>query len=179
MFGNGNTAVRAGVGQFFQRERVSIALGMVANAPFALNVGGTRTLDVTGPGSISVDGPPGGAPSRSQDPAALLPNTWQWNLTVDQKLSKEAVLEIGYVGNRALHQLISYDVNQAPQNRIWLLSVAATAAVSTRSGLRNFGLSLASRAGSADYHSSGPIQDPFPRQVSPPLHVVASIGTPA
>ncbi|HZB45559.1 MAG TPA: TonB-dependent receptor plug domain-containing protein, partial [Pyrinomonadaceae bacterium] len=107
-WGDGKMAFRAGVGQFFQRERVSIALGMVANAPFALAVGGTRTLDA---GGIAVDGPPGGAPSRSTNPEALLPNAWQWNLTVDRQLWKDAVLEVGYVGNRALHQLISYDAN--------------------------------------------------------------------
>ena len=155
VFGNGKTALRAGVGQFFQRERVSIALGMVANAPFALAVGGTRTLDVTDATSIGVDGPPGGAPSRSQDPSARLPNTWQWNLMVDQKLSKNAVLEVGYVGNRALHQLISYDVNQVlPQNRVAAAFCPNGGCVNALRPASNFGFITAfARAGSADYHS--------------------------
>ncbi|HZE70212.1 MAG TPA: carboxypeptidase regulatory-like domain-containing protein [Pyrinomonadaceae bacterium] len=156
VFGNGKTALRAGLGQFFQRERVSVALGMVANAPFALNVGGTRTLDVTGAGSISIDGPPGGAPSRSLDPSALVPNTWQWNLMVDQKLSKEAVLEIGYVGNRALHQLITYDVNQVlPQNRVAAAFCGGDGGcVNALRPASNFGFITGfARAGRADYHS--------------------------
>ena len=156
VFGNGKTALRAGMGQFFQRERVSIALGMVANAPFALAVGGTRTLDVTDATSIGVDGPPGGAPTRSQDPSARLPNTWQWNLMVDQKLSKNAVLEVGYVGNRALHQLISYDVNQVlPQNRVAAAFCGGSGGcVNALRPASNFGFITAfARAGSADYHS--------------------------
>jgi hypothetical protein len=155
VFGNGNTAIRAGLGQFFQRERVSIALGMVANAPFALNVGGTRTLDDNGATTFGIDGPPGGAPSRSQDPAALLPNTWQWNLMVDQKLWKDAVLEVGYVGNRALHQLISYDVNQVlPQNRVAAAFCSGGGCVNALRPATNFGFITGfARAGTADYHS--------------------------
>ncbi|HYE13329.1 MAG TPA: carboxypeptidase regulatory-like domain-containing protein [Pyrinomonadaceae bacterium] len=154
-FGNGKTAIRAGLGQFFQRERVSIALGMVANAPFALGIGGERTLDDNGPGTFVVSGPPGGAPSRSQDPSALLPNTWQWNLTVDQELWKDAVLEVGYVGNRALHQLISYDVNQVlPQNRVAAAFCPDGGCVNNLRPARNFGFIVGfARAGTADYHS--------------------------
>jgi hypothetical protein len=154
--GNGKTAFRAGVGQFFQRERVSIALGMVANAPFALAVGGDRTLDDNGASTFTINGPPGGAPSRSTNPEALLPNAWQWNLTVDQQLWKDAVLEVGYVGNRALHQLISKDINQVlPQHR------AAAAFCGGDGGCvnqfrpaPNFGfIGGFERSGSANYHS--------------------------
>jgi Carboxypeptidase regulatory-like domain/TonB-dependent Receptor Plug Domain len=155
VFGNGKTAIRAGVGQFFQRERVSIALGMVANAPFALSIGGERTLDNNGANTFVVSGAPGGAPSRSQDPNALLPNTWQWNLTVDQSLWKDAVLEVGYVGNRALHQLISYDVNQVlPQNRVAAAFCPDGGCVNALRPASNFGFIVGfSRAGTADYHS--------------------------
>lgn len=154
-FGNGRTAIRAGVGQFFQRERVSIALGMVANAPFALSVGGERTLDNNGPNTFVVAGAPSGSPSRSQDPNALLPNTWQWNLTVDQSLWKDAVLEVGYVGNRALHQLISYDVNQVlPQNRVAAAFCPDGGCVNALRPAPNFGFIIGfARAGTADYHS--------------------------
>lgn len=153
---NGKTAIRAGVGQFFQRERVSIALGMVANAPFALNVGGTRSLDDNGPGSIAVDGPPGGAPSRSSNPEALLPNSWQWNVSVDQQLWKDGVIQLGYVGNRALHQLISYDVNQVlPQNRVAAAFCGGDGGcVNNLRPARNFGFITGfERSGSANYHS--------------------------
>jgi hypothetical protein len=155
VFGNGKTALRAGVGQFFQRERVSIALGMVANAPFALSIGGERTLDNNGASTFVVSGAPSGSPSRSQDPAALLPNTWQWNLTVDQELWKDTVLEVGYVGNRALHQLISFDVNQVlPQHRVAAAFCADGGCVNQFRPASNFGFITGfARAGTADYHS--------------------------
>ncbi|HEU4597641.1 MAG TPA: carboxypeptidase regulatory-like domain-containing protein [Pyrinomonadaceae bacterium] len=155
-FGNGKTAIRAGVGQFFQRERVSIALGMVANAPFALSIGGERTLDDNGANTFVISGPPGGAPSRAHNPEALLPNAWQWNLTVDQELWKDAVLEVGYVGNRALHQLISFDANQVlPQNRIAAALCGGDAGcVNNLRPARNFGFIAGfERSGSANYHS--------------------------
>ncbi len=45
VFGDGKTALRAGIGQFFQRDRSAIYT-MSANAPFALNASGkSRTLD--------------------------------------------------------------------------------------------------------------------------------------
>src|SRR5688572_7416879 len=155
-FSNGKTAIRAGVGQFFQRERVSIALGMVANAPFALSIGGERTLDDNGANTFVISGAPGGAPSRSTNPEALLPNAWQWNLTVDQELWKGAVLELGYVGNRALHQLISLDVNQVlPQNREAAAFCGGDGGcVNALRPASNFGFIAGfERSGAASYHS--------------------------
>ncbi len=153
--GDSKTVIRGGVGQFFQRERVSIALGMVANAPFALSIGGERTLDDNGANTFFISGAPGGAPSRSTNPEALLPNAWQWNLTVGRQLWKEAVLEVGYVGNRALHQLISLDINQVlPQNRVAAALCPDAGCVNNFRPASNFGFIAGfERSGSANYHS--------------------------
>lgn len=153
--GNGRTAIRGGVGQFFQRERVGPVLGLVANAPFALNIGGERTLDNNGPNTFVISGPPGGAPSRGLNPEPSLPNAWQWNLTVDQQLWRDAVLEVGYVGNRALHQLISYDLNQVlPQHRAAAAFCPDANCVNQFRPARNFGfIGSFERSGSASYHS--------------------------
>src|SRR6185295_11526517 len=153
---NGKTAIRGGVGQFFQRERVSIALGMVANAPFALSIGGERTLDDNGASTFVISGAPGGAPSRATNPEALVPNSWQWNLSVDQELWKGAVVQLGYVGNRALHQLISKDINQVlPQNRTAAAFCGGDGGcVNNLRPARNFGFIVGfERSGSANYHS--------------------------
>ena len=114
--GDGKTALRLGVGQFFQRERVS-RYTLVANAPFSINASGiSRSLGGATPASLS-----GGAasPTGGMDPRGILPNTIQWNVTVEQELANNTVLQMSYVGNRGIHLTSSYDVNSiAPAN--WL-----------------------------------------------------------
>ena len=116
VFGDGKTAVRAGFGQFFQRERVS-RYTLVSNAPFAVTTNNyVRTLGGATPASLT-----GGSasPSGGFDPRAVLPNSLQWNLTVEQTLARNTVLQVSYVGNRGIHLTSNYDVNGiAPQN--WL-----------------------------------------------------------
>jgi hypothetical protein len=107
--GDGRTAVRAGVGQFFQRERLNHTLNMANNAPFSLTAPNIeRTLDTP----VSQAG--AGAPSFGVDPSATLPNTWQWNLTVERELLRNTKLEIAYVGNRGIHLLRYTDANAVP-----------------------------------------------------------------
>src|SRR2546423_6744249 len=116
VFGNGNTAVRAGVGQFFQRDRTAIYT-MSGNAPFALNANGySRTLD--GPSlSASQFATARTSPIGGVDPGNTVPNSWQWNLSVEHSFAKETSLQVAYVGNRAIHQLTTSDINQvAPNN---------------------------------------------------------------
>src|SRR5262249_55523863 len=71
-YGKGNTAVRFGIGQFFQRERVSTQFVEATNAPFQLNASGVnRTLDKN---AVSF-GTPTTSPSGGRDPRDLLPNS--------------------------------------------------------------------------------------------------------
>ena len=118
VFKNGKTAVRAGLGQFFLRERVSpVVAALTSNPPFIRRVTGSRQLDVGG--VINIDGPPGVAPSYSFDPEAATPYSWQFNVTFDQELWKGAVLEVAYVGNRARNQLTHYNINPvSAENRL-------------------------------------------------------------
>ena len=112
-WGDGNTAVRIGVGRFFQRERVS-RYTLVANAPFAVTSSVNRPLDSTVPLTAG-----GASPAGGIDPSATIPESWQWNVSIQRSLAKDTTLEVGYVGNHAYHQTSSYDINQiAPQN--WL-----------------------------------------------------------
>src|SRR6185369_12616028 len=106
--GTGNWAIRAGAGQFFQRDRVSPSFINFANAPFAVSASGVpRTLD--GPTPASVQG--AASPSGGTDPTSNISNSWQWNLAVEHSFAKETALQIAYVGNSAIHQLNSYDIN--------------------------------------------------------------------
>jgi hypothetical protein len=112
--GNGRMSVRAGAGQFFQRERLNNTLQMAANTPFSLTAGYSRAFDTPpAPGTLSASG----APSFSQDPRDILPNTWQWNVSVEQELVRNTKLELAYVGNRGIHLLGYTDANYVPANQ--------------------------------------------------------------
>ena len=112
--GDGKTALRAGFGEFYQRERVS-RYQLVDNAPFAFNTNNyERALGGATPASLS-----GGQASLSGGYATdnTLPVSIQYNLTVEQNLAKNTVLQVSYVGNRGEHLTSSYDVNGVlPQN---------------------------------------------------------------
>ncbi len=151
-WGDGNTAVRIGAGRFFQRERVS-RYTLVANAPFAVTQGFNRPLDT------AIPLPPGGgaAPAGGMDPSATLPESWQWNVSIQRSLARDTTLELGYVGNHAYHQTTSYDINSiAPQN--WLAASFMTAAQAQTAGFfafNNYNTALTwwTHQGDANYHS--------------------------
>lgn len=132
VFGNGGTALRAGAGQFFQRERVS-RYTLTANAPFAVNVSNfSRALGGATPASLSGSAV---SPLGGIDPRAIIPASYQYNLTVEQSLAHNTVLQLSYVGNRGEHLTSSYDINNiAPAN--WLAASFATGGEQT--ALRRF-----------------------------------------
>lgn len=111
--GSGKWAVRGGVGQFFQRERVNALLDLGTNAPFVQSTSGTRVLDSaspTTPGNTFSSGY--GLPNFGIETAPLVPNTWQWNFTVEREIARDTKLEASYVGSHGVHLLSAYDVNQ-------------------------------------------------------------------
>jgi hypothetical protein len=113
--GDGKMSIRAGVGQFYQRERLSNGLSMANNAPFSLTAPSiNRTLDVP----VAQTGGTG-APSFGVDPSNKIPNTWQWNLTFEREVYRDSKLELAYVGNRGIHLLRYNDANFVPQSQ-WL-----------------------------------------------------------
>jgi hypothetical protein len=111
--GDGKMAFRAGVGQFFQRERLSNYLYLASNSPFSLNASSNdgRSLDIApDPAVVSV----GGAPSFGLDPTNSMPNTWQWNVTFEREIARDTKLELAYVGNRGVNVLRYTDANAVP-----------------------------------------------------------------
>ncbi|HEY1580688.1 MAG TPA: carboxypeptidase regulatory-like domain-containing protein [Terracidiphilus sp.] len=118
--GQSKTVFRAGLGQFYQRERVS-RYTLVSNAPFALTTNNyARTLGGATPSNLSGTASPAGG----EDAASLIPNSWQWNFAVEQAIGKNTTFQVGYVGNRGLHLTDVYDVNGiAPAN--WMAATFA------------------------------------------------------
>ncbi len=106
VFGNGKTALRAGAGQFFQREPVGIAEGLARTAPFVIGVNTNRSLATPTPlTSASV------SPNATKTTGGFIPNSWQWNVSLEQEVARNTTLQVGYVGNVGVHLTSMYDAN--------------------------------------------------------------------
>jgi hypothetical protein len=151
LFGNGKTALRAGIGQFFQRDRSAIYT-MSANAPFALNASGyARALD--GPSLTATQFSQASTSALGGvDPSNTMPNSWQWNVTVEHSLAKETSLQIGYVGNRAIHQLTTSDINEVAPAQ-WGTCAFMSSCNSLRPYPNDGFLTWWAHYGDANYHS--------------------------
>jgi hypothetical protein len=145
--GNGNMALRAGFGQFFQRDRTTPAYVNANNAPFSVSNTFTRTLDTAPTGLLSAAASPAGG----YDPGNNVSNSLQWNLAFEYGFTKTATIEVGYVGNHAVHQLNASDINPVPQ-ALW-----PTYAFNTNNNLRTFPgfgtLAWWNNVGSASYNA--------------------------
>ena len=111
VFGDGNSVLRAGFGQYYQRERVNIQLDFGGQPPFTRNTSGIRPLDNADPTFLAGGF---GTPNRGIDPDNETPYNLQWNLTWEQRLGPEASVEVSYVGNRGKHLVTKSDINQVP-----------------------------------------------------------------
>lgn len=160
VFGDGKSALRAGVGQFYQREIVGIDEGMARTAPFVVNATANRTL-----GAAAQLTNPQVSPNYGKDPRGNTPTSWQWNGTVEQELARNTTLEVSYVGNSAIHNTSMYDLNAIPQQN-WAQSIFTSG--SAQNALRpafNFGqIGGFARGGHATYHS---LQTLFRSQLGP------------
>ncbi len=108
VFGTGKSVLRAGFGQFYQRERLSPNLGLVGNPPFVNFTGGIRSLD----GNVELpDFVGAGRPNAGFDVNAETPYNLQFNLTWEQQLGDNSTVEVSYVGSRGSHLLRSNDIN--------------------------------------------------------------------
>jgi hypothetical protein len=150
VFGNGKTAVRLGGGQFFQREIVGIDEGMAKGTPFSLTAVTNRTIDTapTG-GSASL------SPNYAKTSTGFTPNSWQWNITVEQQLARNTTLEVGYVGNSGIHLTSMKAFNPVPQSD-WMNAVFSSSGtgINPYRPAYNFGqIQGFDRTGHSTYHS--------------------------
>jgi hypothetical protein len=113
--GDGKMVFRGGVGQFYQRERLTNYLLLATNSPFSVSAGGSRQLAGTFQGSLTASA----SPSWGIQPTDAMPNTWQWNFTFERQLYRDSKLELAYVGNRGGDVLQYKDANAVlPANRL-------------------------------------------------------------
>jgi hypothetical protein len=124
LFGDGKTSLRAGVGQFYIRYQLdpSIIAG-TQNAPFVQNTSGIRTLD-----SVIAPATGFGNPGLARTLSTDIPNTWQWNVTVEREFLRNNTFQLSYVGTRGLHLQSYIDL---PQIRPDCTGPSVTAAAPT------------------------------------------------
>ena len=105
--GDGKSALRAGLGQFFLRERLSPGLNVGANPPFVTRVSGHRVARhaTAEPCDGCSFGNSLGAPSSGSEQTSKTPNNWQWNFSYQREIYKNTTWDIGYVGNKGLDLL--------------------------------------------------------------------------
>ena len=119
--GTGKWALRAGFGQFYNRDDISLTDGLGgANPPFVgsfRSVGGNgRFLDNTNPlpacgNAAGCFGVGLGNAGVGNELAARQPYTLQYNLTVQHEIWKDTRIEVGYVASRTKNAQSKYDAN--------------------------------------------------------------------
>jgi len=115
--GDGKMVFRGGVGQFYQRERLTNYLQLATNSPFSVAAHGSRQLSGGPPDPATLTS--GASPSWGIQPGDAMPNTWQWNFTFEKELYRDSKLELAYVGNRGGNVLRYKDANAVlPENRL-------------------------------------------------------------
>jgi hypothetical protein len=153
-FGDGKMAIRGGVGLFYERERVNTGVGAGLNPPFSGTAAVLRTLDSSAP-VLGDATPQYGAPGTAVATTAGNAHYWQWNVTVEHELFRNALVELAYVGSQGLGLLGQTNLNEVPpENR---LAYAQTGEASLRpldgtTGIGNGDLPLWQHDRSSIYH---------------------------
>jgi hypothetical protein len=161
--GNGKTAVRAGLGQFFLRERLSPVLNIATNPPFVSTLSGIRKLDTNVEPCDGCFGSSLGSPSRGREVEMRTPNNWQWNATFQHEVWHNATLEVGYVANYGYdilktsvpNQVLSGDINNnGVDDRLeYVTTTPANAALRQFGLFGNTNMGFWEHTGKSTYHS--------------------------
>ncbi len=123
LFGNGKTAVRAGYGIHYSLiDALSFLLS--ALPPYNGSLAFTGSLPSLLPITPNVPAPPSCGPNAPARCTTYAPQGVQadaktlavqeWNFTVEQQLSRNTALRVGYVGSHGYHGLLNIDPNTVP-----------------------------------------------------------------
>jgi hypothetical protein len=123
MFGTGKTAVRAGFGTYYS---------LIDDLAFLINSLPPYNGALTYSGALSSFAPlkPGLVPPATCGPGVLqpcatyapqgvqanakTPTVEEWNLTIEQQLTRNTAFRVAYVGSHGYHGLVSVDLNSIP-----------------------------------------------------------------
>jgi hypothetical protein len=116
VFGDGKTALRGGVGVFFERYQQNIFnFGGISNPPtvYTPTIYGGNIANIS---SALVNGAPLTPSSGilSSDRTGQIPTTYGYNLGLQRELPHKLVFDIAYVGNTSRHQVYVQELEQLP-----------------------------------------------------------------
>jgi hypothetical protein len=164
--GSGRWAVRAGFGQFYNRDDIFLTDGTAGvNPPY---VSSFRSISSNGRFLDNTNQLPACTPncfgtglgnaSIGQELSSRAPYVLQYNLTVQHELWKDTRLEVGYVGSKTKNWTSNYDANAvAPTNRLAFAQSNGTPAAITAykpfSVVQGGAIGMFSHHGSAQYDS--------------------------
>ena len=161
--GSGKTVLRAGVGQFFLRERLSPVLSIATNPPFVSTLNGIRKLDTTAEPCDGCFGSTLGAPAHGRELDQRTPNNWQWNVMFQHEVWRNTTIEVGYVANngydllktRVANQVLAGDVNNngVDDRREYVVTTPANADLRQFGVLGNNNIGIWEHTGRSTYHS--------------------------
>ena len=110
--GHQNTVVRGGAGAFYERIEGNYLFSAVNNPPF-VQQSTVYNGNVENPAGATLQTFPATI-NNSHYLDMKVPRTINWSLGVQQKLSKDMMLDIAYVGSSAANLSYQQDVNQLP-----------------------------------------------------------------
>ena len=163
IFGTGKTALRAGLGQFYLRERLTPVLSIATNPPFVQTLSGIRKLDTAAEPCDGCFGSSLGAPTRGREVDQKTPNNWQWNVSFQHEVWHNTTLEVGYVANygydllrnHVANQVLNGDTNgNGVDDRLeYVITTPANAALREFGVFGNTNIGIWDHSGRSKYHS--------------------------
>jgi Carboxypeptidase regulatory-like domain/TonB-dependent Receptor Plug Domain len=116
VWGDGKTAVRGGLGNFFERQRQNNTyFDGLGNPPVTFTPQlPAGALDGLSPDLVSRGGLSFPVGLIAIDPEGKIPTTWSWSLGVQQELPWKMGLDVSYVGNVGRHLMYQRDINTLP-----------------------------------------------------------------
>ncbi len=161
---NEKTAVRSGVGLFYNRTMINRDTALGGNPPFQ-----PQQSVING----NIDAPGGAGSTRREFPFVMtmqdldlpVPSAWNWNVTVERELPWSTTVEVGYVGRKGIHNQRKRNINQLQPGTIQANPGINPNALRPYKGYAVIG--LAENTGRSQYHG---LQMSAERRVAKGLH---------
>lgn len=161
---NSRTALRSGIGLFYNRTMINRDTALGGNPPFQ-----PQQTVING----NIDSPGGvGAVRREfpfvmtmQDPVFKIPAAWNWNVTLERELPWSITAEVAYVGRTGVNNQRKRNINQLPPGTVQANPGVNPNALRPYRGFAVIG--LAENSGRSEYNG---LQVSVERRVARGLH---------